>query len=75
MATPISKLQPNGQFRFGRRLLTGDDVAAAVQNIADEALRQEIEDALRYDAVPHLSQRALKAVKEQMLTSLAYGLD
>jgi hypothetical protein len=74
MATPIGKLQPTGQFRIGRKLVTGDDVAAAVRGITDEALRQEIEDALRYDAVPLLSQRALKAVKEQVLTSLAYRL-
>lgn len=72
MSTPISQLQPTGHFRIGRRLVTGNDVASAIREIPDEALRQEIEHALRYDAIPLLSQRALRAVKEQILATLAY---
>lgn len=72
MATPISKLQPTGQFRIGRQVITGDDLATVVRGIPDELLRQEVEHALRYDTVPLLSDWALKAVKERMLTSLAY---
>lgn len=72
MPTPISKLQPTGQFRIGRQVVTGDDLATVIRGIPDESLRQEVEHALRYDAVPLPSERALKAVKERMLTSLAY---
>lgn len=73
MPTPFSALQAEGRFSVKGRTVTGDDVALAVRAISDAQLRAEVEHALRYDTIETLSPRALKAVKERVFASLAYG--